>query len=543
MVWSDPPAAGRAGIVRGPDAMPLAFRSNSHSSKGTRMRADTVSEHEFKLGVPALFEVPAPEGEHHLIPTRTVELSATYWDTADLRLAQAGVSVRHRRADHGTENGWTVKLPAGSGNATMTSRTEVKFSGTRVRPPVGAVRLLQATTRGIALLAVAEIVTTRRGFDLVDEEDRVCAHVLDDLVHAQVAAEPIPVTFREIEVELVDQNAKAAKLFVELLRKAGADRPLVGSKIQHVLGVSSTNMASAGEQPTELSAAGLLRAMLTEAGAELLGADPYVRLGDDDEAVHRARVATRRLRSHLRTIAPALDEDWATATTEELRWLGDLLGSVRDLDVLAGRFTEHIQPTATSTPEVEPSGAEQLLAFLRAERSKARKKLLRALGSARYLQLLDRLVEAGVAPPLCDAVLPDAPVEILLRHVTKKTWRRLSKTVKRLGTEPSDTELHQVRRRAKQARYAAQLASRVVGKRAARLATALGRLQDVLGSLHDAVTAEQWLHRVVPADASADLVRVASELLTYERRARREALKRWRHEWKRSNNRELRVWF
>ena len=128
------------------------------------MRADTGSEHEFKLGAPALFEVPAPEGEHRLIPTRTVELSATYWDTADLRLAQAGVSVRHRRADDGTENGWTVKLPAGSGNGTMTSRTEVKFSGTRVRPPVGAVRLLQATTRGIALLAVAEIVTTRRGF-------------------------------------------------------------------------------------------------------------------------------------------------------------------------------------------------------------------------------------------------------------------------------------------------------------------------------------------------------------------------------------------
>src|SRR5262249_10994971 len=66
----------------------------------------------------------------------------------------------------------------------------------------------------------------------------------------------------------------------------------------------------------------------------LLGEDAAVRHGGDPQAVHRARVATRRLRSDLRTYRGIVDPAWAGALRDELRWLGDLLGGVRDLDVL-----------------------------------------------------------------------------------------------------------------------------------------------------------------------------------------------------------------
>ena len=50
--------------------------------------------------------------------------------------------------------------------------------------------------------------------------------------------------------------------------------------------------------------------------------------GDDPESVHQARVATRRLRSDLRTFEPFLDERFAAELRGELRWLGAELGAV-----------------------------------------------------------------------------------------------------------------------------------------------------------------------------------------------------------------------
>jgi CHAD domain-containing protein len=60
----------------------------------------------------------------------------------------------------------------------------------------------------------------------------------------------------------------------------------------------------------------------------------------DARAIHRTRVATRRLRSTLRVFGPLLtvaSED-VEAAGEELRWYGGLLGEVRDRQVQRARF-------------------------------------------------------------------------------------------------------------------------------------------------------------------------------------------------------------
>src|SRR5205085_4015870 len=72
--------------------------------------------------------------------------------------------------------------------------------------------------------------------------------------------------------------------------------------------------------------------------ASLMRHDPGVRLGDDPEDVHRARVATRRLRSQFRTFRTLLDTEWANALREDLRWLGTGLGGVRDRQVMSQRL-------------------------------------------------------------------------------------------------------------------------------------------------------------------------------------------------------------
>src|SRR5439155_1633439 len=88
---------------------------------------------------------------------------------------------------------------------------------------------------------------------------------------------------------------------------------------------------AAGPPP---SAGDVIRNALAASVARLIAHDPGVRLGDDPEDVHQARVATRRLRSDLRTFHSLLDADWTQALRQDLKSIGRDLGAVRDTEVL-----------------------------------------------------------------------------------------------------------------------------------------------------------------------------------------------------------------
>src|SRR5262245_53636612 len=61
------------------------------------------------------------------------------------------------------------------------------------------------------------------------------------------------------------------------------------------------------------------------------------------------------------------------------------------------------------------------------------------------------------------------------------------------GPEPEDSLLHELRKRAKRARYIAELIDPLVQGKASGFAARLADLQDVLGKLQDSVVADQWL--------------------------------------------------
>ena len=88
------------------------------------------------------------------------------------------------------------------------------------------------------------------------------------------------------------------------------------------------------------------------------------------------------------------------------------------------------------------------------QRDAARERLLHGMEERRYTALLDDLVAAAPAP----AVLPEAAglASEASPPLVAKAWRRLRKAVKRAGATPSDEALHQIRIRAKRARYAAE---------------------------------------------------------------------------------------
>ncbi len=236
----------------------------------------------------------------------------------------------------------------------------------------------------------------------------------------------------------------------------------------------------------------VVRTSVGSAVARLDANDPARWTEHDPEAVHQARVATRRLRSDLRTLRDFVDPQWAMHLRAELRWFGAELGAVRDVEVLRERLDLH----ARLLPDAETDIARGAIRRLETDHTVARTELLRALRQPRYAQLHRALHDAVTAPRLTPAA--EARAAEALPRAVRPTWRRLRRAVDALGPVPSDAALHQVRIRAKRGRYAAELAASVIGRPARDLATALARVQDVLGEHQDAVVADGWLAKTAP---------------------------------------------
>ncbi len=496
-----------------------------------------MQEREVKLGAPRSFAMPELGGADDGFlaePAEPRRLATTYYDTPDLRLARWGVSLRFREGE-----GWTVKLPSQDSGGPLLVRGEHVFDGPPSRPPAGAVDLVRVYVRSAPLAPVVRLRTVRRPIELRNAAGERLAEVVDDDVQV-LDGRRIAARFRELEVELTDAALPdTVDKVLTRLHEAGAGDADPTPKYLRALG----DRRLAGpelvlpELGRDASVEELLRYDLTASVLRLFNHEAGVRLGEDPEAVHQARVATRRLRSTLRTFSRLLDPDWTGHLRDELKELADRLGAVRDADVLLERLERKL---ATLT-EADQRVGRRLLRTLADERDAARARLLEAMGQASYATLLDHLVEAARAP----AVLPEAagPAAAAVGDAVRRPWRKLRQTVEEAGPDPGDAELHQIRIRAKRVRYAAEAAAPVVGKPAAKLAKAAADLQTVLGDQHDAVVAEAWLRQAVSRNGRRrGLPLVAGQLIGLERADAAALRERWRPTWKALADKKLRAW-
>jgi CHAD domain-containing protein len=256
-----------------------------------------------------------------------------------------------------------------------------------------------------------------------------------------------------------------------------------------------------------------LQTVLREHVREVVDREPGVRLGADPEELHKQRVATRRLRSLLRSVRSQLeDRERAEWLRDELRWLGGLLGEVRDRDVLIAYLLDEL----ATIDEAAAFGG--ILELLDGEREEARKELLTALDSPRYRSLLYEL-ERPPALREGERLEPAAEAE----------YNRLRKNVKKLGKEPTDEELHRVRIKTKRARYAAE----AVGGKSEFVSRAKD-VQDVLGEHQDATVAEERIRELVAQVRGTGRTALAAGRLIERQRSRRvSARKAWPQAWKR----------
>jgi CHAD domain-containing protein len=494
-----------------------------------------MNEREAKLVAPAGFDLPrlgGPEDGFLAEPQAARRLQTTYYDTADLRLARWGASLRYRPGE-----GWTVKLPQGQEGALLV-RAEHVFPGDGRRPPAEAVAMVRAFVRTGQLSPVVRMRTLRRPVELREPGGSRLAELADDDVQV-LDGRRITARFRELEVELdEDADDDLLEQVVDRLLEAGAQAAEPTPKYLRALG-GRERVLGPEIVPPELddgaTVEALLRHDLASGTLRLFRHEAGVRTGEDPEAVHQARVATRRLRSTLRTFSSLLDPDWTDRLRDELKWLADLLGQVRDTDVLLERFNEHLAALPAADAKVGP----RLLAALVDQRDSARRRLLRAMATERYAVLLDDLVAAAAAPALLPGA--DHPAAQVMPPLVAKPWKRLRKQVRKAGDDPPDDQLHQIRIRAKRARYAAEAVEPVIGQPAEDYADAVADLQSVLGDHQDAVVGEAWL-REAAGSARRDVALVAGLLIAAERASAADTRERWRAVWKTASRKKLRAW-
>jgi CHAD domain-containing protein len=427
----------------------------------------TATETERKYDVPAGFSLPPLAGvagvDRHG-EAGIHDLDATYFDTDDLRLARNKRTLRRRTG--GEDAGWHLKTP-GDGS----SRTEHRMpltDGDEVPAELFAeVRTIVRTRR---LRSVARLRTHRVETPLRDADDRTLALIAQDQVSAET--DDGEQRWQEVEVELVDGGQEVLDAVEALLCAAGATPAAGPSKLARALG---DRLAAA--RPDGHEGNPVLR-YAREQREAVEHEDPGVRAGAAD-AVHKMRVATRRLRSTLKTFKGSFDTERATALKVELKWLADRLGAVRDGQVLGHKLLA----VAGDFPEVAAGIRERLDADV----ARGRQELVADLDSDRYLALLDAMDELVDDPEPDD---PKAP------RRAAKALRKADRLLDEATADGVDAELHEARKAYKQARYAVEVYAPSRGKRGKRLVKALTGLQDVLGAHQDSVVAREVLRDV-----------------------------------------------
>src|SRR5260370_36362027 len=359
-------------------------------------------EREVKLGAGPAFHLPDLNGVVDgvtVTPPEVVRLETVYYDTSDLRLARWGVSLRHRAGE-----GWTLKLPPsppqgeGQGErreqASLLERDEITFQGGTKKPAAAALALVRAYVRTSELVPVARLSTQRRRVRLIGADGSRVAEVVDDEVRVRDGRR-VAARFREIEVEVAGANGNEGLVapLVDRLRAAGAGSPDPTPKHIRALGPRAMEPPEVAPVPVmpESPAREVIRTVLAEAVAAILRNDPLVRTGKDPEAVHQERVATRKLRSHLRTFGPLLEPTWTDPLRSELGWLAMARGAVRDREVLLDRLRER----ARSLPAAGARSAASLLHILELEIESLRKTLYADLDPQRVIHLRVSLFAAA----------------------------------------------------------------------------------------------------------------------------------------------------
>jgi CHAD domain-containing protein len=197
----------------------------------------------------------------------------------------------------------------------------------------------------------------------------------------------------------------------------------------------------------------------------------------DAESLHKARVATRRLRETLPIVASGhkgrrLDRD--------VRRITRALGPVRELDV-ALEMLGKLEVSA----DVPAAAVARLRQVLADERRVLREEMVRRLARVDLRKLRKRLSAAQKRANKPGRSVSKAAEARSARERTGRRAEQLRGAMESAGGLYLPDRLHRVRVSVKKLRYALELSTKFGGARAPRKLHTLRKVQDLLGHLHD----------------------------------------------------------
>ena len=455
-------------------------------------------------------------------PESEEKITDTYYDAGDWRFYRAGYALRVRKAGSKAEATMKSLSPA-EGN--VRRRREITEPLGDDKPatlgkapgPVG--ERARSLLGGLDARPMFEVRTRRQKFALMLEDttgesengaasaSRVrIGEVLLDSSEIPLGGGREAAHLNRVEVEVGVGTAPTPDLrgFVDEMQYALDLKPASISKFE--TGLYATGLSPGGDTgagPTEIGPAMTLGevafAVLRRQFAKMRAHEPGTRIGEDPEALHDMRVATRRMRAAMKVFEGALPER-ARWFREELRWVARSLGEVRDLDVQIDR----LESWRDEADEERSEFLGKILDILGKRRAEARGRMLQTLDSARYERLETSFGEMLQRGPGTERELAQGnghslqgePVTSAAPDLISARYRKWRKAAKRLDESSPPDDFHDLRKKGKRLRYTLEFVSEVYGKPVAALVSPLKALQDDLGDHQDAIVAAGTLREL-----------------------------------------------
>ncbi|WP_424933247.1 CHAD domain-containing protein [Amaricoccus macauensis] len=432
---------------------------------------------------------------------KTQNLVSVYYDTPDHDLAKAGIALRLRKV--GRRWIQTIKFGKNGGGNGFFSRSEIEMPAPGGRlvlegpDPEGMFAEINRITAGGAVSPVFETRIRRVTDHLKLENGSEIELALD---HGEVVAGDITQPIHEAEIELLSGEVAAVYDVAQMLFESGPVR--FGSESKAARGyrlargeteppVSARNAGSLNFD-ADATVESVARDVLRDCFAQIAANMVVVADTDLMEGPHQLRVGLRRIRTAFSVFGDALGKEAFTNLSEQARILGQIVGSLRDIDVLIDEVV------ADTGQGLDDKASEALIGVLEKRRTKVRADVRDYLVKpecVNFLFDLGRMIEGRgwLAPSdYSQTARLAAPVGEYAPVLLDKRYKKVSKYGKKIRKLEVEA-LHEMRKELKKLRYTADVFETIYpGKKVKSYIKSLKTLQDKFGSLNDAAMVEEY---------------------------------------------------
>ena len=401
------------------------------------------------------------------------------YDTFDSRLRDAGLRLWH-------EDGF-LKLAGADGRELAASPFEA--AAETIRPgdlAPGPLRDRLVPACGLrVLLQTAEVESTRRVLPVLDDEEKTVARLVAEQAVLR-AADALKPRLHLLGVRGYDKAFGRIRAVIEddlgLRVAAETFEDEVRARVSSPTGLSSDAAVEiTPDLPADRAAVALSMRLLHTIEANLPGT-----LADlDSEFLHDLRVAVRRTRSLQRELKKVFPPDDLAAFRQEFKWLQQVTGPSRDLDVYLLDFADF----ADAVPEPHRESLALLRQLLEERRGAERLAMERALRSERANRLLHGwagFLERLPSVPVDDRPHAVRPIgEVAARRI-ERVYRRMVRMGDAIGDTSPHEALHDLRKKGKELRYLLEFFAPLFPKDVTKpMVKTLKSLQDTLGRFQD----------------------------------------------------------